>query len=121
MTTARELTPELYTELIEELTHLAADGNPWARSWVQILTTVPEDDGGRRAVLAALIRGLPALYFDFERLGYAIAAGIASSEDYELEDLEAVTAKPSRPPSVPDSLGALFEPLARPKAGEEEE
>lgn len=109
---AIELTEEHYTELVADLTTLnVVHRNPWARSWLEILGTVPEPNA-RRAVLAALIRGLPALYRDFERLSLTIAGNLRS----ELEELEAIQLPP-KPPSVPDTLGALFEPLAR---GEEE-
>ena len=115
MTThALPLTAELYAELEADLEALKANRNPWAASWLQILATLEEDQ--RPAVLAALIRGLPALYTDFRELGVIalkrIVAGAIFEDDFA--PLEGVPVGP-KPPSVPDHLGALFAPLAGPK------
>lgn len=106
--TTRPLTPELYEELVVDLEELNTGGNTWARSWLQILNTVTPD--ARIPVLAGLIRGLPALYADFAALSMATANRLLE-DTLDFDGLAGIEVPP-KPPSVPDSLGALFEPLA---------
>jgi hypothetical protein len=107
-TQAIPITPELYNLLEVDLGVLKDENNPWAASWLQILGTLEPDQ--RPAVLAALIRGLPGLYEHMRDLGNMALRRVVGTIG-ALDELAGVELPPP-PPTLPDSLGRLFGPLA---------